>query len=1032
MSAFGSAAVALGEAADIIAADDDSVPDGLYWRITPGGAVELPAGPVLLRHFAVDATPVGVIDTSTGQPPAAGRPVSPDAAVLLLPQSPPGALICWAHLQADGDLRVAAISGRVAVGGAFVELGARTQAPYDVAGHDIAGLVVSGAGHIIEATFYALPSDFTADTGDIPGSPQVHAPPDDVIPRHGYVVPGNAASWKERVALAAPRRSVPYALTDPNGNWSPDDELGRAEQIARAGDSVADWLHIAYDALGSGARGTIAGATGAPGQAYRVVASQAAAAALAVAALDPGIGRWLGRSGMLAHGMVKAQWHAVLVATVPLHVYTDSLPPGVTVTRVAADDFVYDDRIAGNGGFANLLQEVATWKPHPRFGAPDVLLAHIPMPYVVATTPARPVRPALDRAPAEPAVASTSAPRWAPDPPRRWEQTIAIGDRPTSAYALHGPIPRAPVALVRTDPDPASLHPVVDGTGLAAPLVPGWDDAAGMSTLSGSQPVADGAQAVPVSWSVTLSDWIGRWGDPAGIALSAPAPPAPAPPTIETGLGRSATPAGVAAASPGQVHVTFRVPPKTLPAALPLQQITWAVDGTAQPPLDLAGAAIEPGSAALLVSAQFPAPPTVPGQHRTIAVTAQVEDSAGTASDTARAELDASDTRALPAPTVAPQLLTTSRRAAEATVSVTLTVRAPGDGAYRFYLASEAALRTAAGLAAEPTASRAVRAQQLLEHAGATARQASMLALSDPAPVRNGLASARLDIPAGTIDVLAVRAVPVTAEVAPSGRVVRDGVEAPFTSVPPAFIVVPYDDVPPTPQLTLTAGAPEPTSTPVTATVTVRGVQAGVLGRYAAEPMQARIVEASTDGDPWFWPQLATAPLTQSSSDPSVFTADVTVDVPAWSRAGLAVAVRYPPEDTVVPGVGVVDQPDLTAAGPQGPRIDSPWGPLSVPAWVAVRGPEPAITATADPLSGIRIDVTGLPVLAPAAPTFRLILYGSAAGGSGMLEHLAEQAVTADAAEVIVGAGVVASHPKLVAVLVTPFGDSLAPFTLAP
>jgi hypothetical protein len=1024
MSVFSHSVIALGEASFIDAADEDRVPDGLFWRVTPGGAADLPAGPVLLRHLAVEPQPVDVVDAATGQQPEPALRVTPDAPVLLLPRTPPGAIIGWAVVQGDGDLRVAAISGRVAVGGAYVELSARDRQPYVVAGHDMAGLVVSGDGAIIESTFFALPTDVPGDVGDIPGDPQVHAPPEDTFPGRGYAVPGNPASYKERVAAPAPRRSVPYALTDPDGAWSPDDELRRAEQIARSDDSINDWLHRAYDALGSEARAVIEGATADAGQPFRVVVAQTAAAALSIGALDPGIARWLGRSGMLPHGVVDAQGFGLLWATVPLHVYTGRLPAGVTVVRNASDDFVYDDRIGANNGYLDLLQEVQTWPPHPEFGPPDVLLAHIPMPYVPGVTPARPVFPMLAPALAAPGTPGGSGPRWAPDPPRRWEQTIAIGAPPVTAYSLHGPIARGPVAFTRIDPSPASLHSEIDGTDLAAPLVPGWDDSTGASTLSGSQQVSIGEQAQPVIWSVALSDWVGRWGDEGTTGpLDPPAPPPPSPPTIEAGLARQAPPEGSAPASPGVVHVIFRVPPATLPGALPLQRIVWSVNGVAQPELNLTGPAPAADATAIVVRTQFDAAPAIPGQHQQVTIASHVEDSFANPSDTTSLVVQAGDARPLRPPTVAPHMLVTSRRAADATVSVALTVRAPGDGAYRFYLASESALRTAAGLGSPAAATRGVRAQQLHANGGATARRASMLALPEPVPVKSGTASAILEIPAGTVDVLAVRAVPVTAEIDASGRVVRDGVEAPFSSVEPAFVVVPYDEVPPTPELTLAVGAaPGVATTPVTATVTVRGVQPAVLNRYAREPIQARIVEASVTGDPWFWPEIAVVALTQSAADPTVFTAEVTVDVPAWSRAGLAVAVRYPPEDMVVPGVDNVDEPELTAAGPQGDRIESPWGPVSVPAWIQVEGHEPNITASSDGAGGLRIQVDGLPELAPGAPTFRLDVYSTAS-----LPPLSSAQVTVSRPEVILPPGVVGVGQQLLAVLVTPFGASLPP-----
>lgn len=1032
MSAFAHSVIALGEAAYVDAGQEGSVPDGLYWRVTPGAATDLPAGPILLRHLQVeDPAPVEAIDAATLQQPEPELRVTRDAPVLLLPRTPPGAIIGWAFIQGDGNLRVAAIAGRIAVGGAFVELSARDRAPYGVAGHDMAGLVVSGEGRIIESAFYALPTDFAGDIGDIPGDPQVHAPPDDTLPGHGYTIPGNLASWKDRVRLGAPWQAVPYAITDPGGAWSPEDELRRADEIARAESSVNDWLHRAYDALGSDTRGVVEAANADPGEPYRVVAAQTAAAALSVGALDPGIARWLGRSGMLPHGQIDAQWQGLLWATVPLHLYLGRLPAGVTVVRNAADDGVYDDRIGAGGAYLNLLEDVAGWPPHPEFGSPAIILAHVPMPYFSGITPARPVRPFLAPPPPVAGLIGGSGPRWAPDTPRRWEQTVAIGAPPKTTYELRGPVSRAPVAFLRVDPQPQTLHPEIDETGLAAPLLPGWDDTTGASTLSGSQEVPDDELAVPVTWSVALSDWIGRWGEPANTdQLNPPDPPPPAPPTIEAGLDRQTPPAGAAPASPGDVQVLLRVPPATLPGALSLRRIIWSVDGTAQPPLDLVGVAADPNAAALLVHTQFPSPATVPGQHRHVTIAAHVEDSAGTSSGTTTLDVDTSDSRPLRSPTVAPHLLATSRRAADPNVSVTLTVHAPSaGGSYRFYLASESALRTAAGLTPLALATRAARAQRLNEQDPATARSASMLAVPEPVPVTAGVATARLDIPAGTVDVLAVRAVPVTAEVNAAGRVVRDGVEPPFASVKPAFVVVPLDDVPPTPELTLAqAGAAGAGSTRVTATIVVRGVQTAVLNRYAQEPIQARIVEASTDGDPWFWPQIAVTDLNPLPADETVFTANVTIDVPAWSRAGVAVAVRYPSEDMVVPGADAVDEPELNAAGPQGARVESPWGPVAVPAWIQVEGQEPVIQAESDGAGGLRIQAVGLPRLIADAPTFRMHVYGSSAGG--LLELLAapvtEEKPTLFLDQLIVGIG-----QRIVAVLETPFGALLPPVDIS-
>ncbi|MGV9328991.1 hypothetical protein, partial [Streptosporangium sandarakinum] len=66
------AVVALGEAAYIDADDEGSVPKGIYWRVTPGGAADLPAGPVLLRGAWSQGAPVARRPARTARTPRGG------------------------------------------------------------------------------------------------------------------------------------------------------------------------------------------------------------------------------------------------------------------------------------------------------------------------------------------------------------------------------------------------------------------------------------------------------------------------------------------------------------------------------------------------------------------------------------------------------------------------------------------------------------------------------------------------------------------------------------------------------------------------------------------------------------------------------------------------------------------------------------------------------------------------------------------------------------------------------------------------
>lgn len=965
---------------------DDRVPEGVHWRVIPPAGV-FPAGPIVVCDVPIDG--LGSVRTVRSDRGDAGNwRVEPDQDLILTIDADPDQMTGWAGFQADGELRIAVIAEKTAPNGEFIEITARDtvpgdQGPWVVAGSDITRIRITGRGIVIEAWARSIPRDRDR-VGEVLDVAALD--PDAADEMGGAYAPliGTFERADDRVERAAPDRPVPYAPRYPWPGYASADEVRRVRTLVEDHGTVRTWLRTAGEAIMAGRAGDVVQDVGGA-QALRYPV----ASALGVAAADPGVARWLARQGMFT-GEGRA-WRdgrlAMAVALMPVIVPRIAIltqPSGVL-------EEVYESRVPT--ALSALRARVASipapsdYRPHPFERTPPdrspdrllrrrwiVELVQLPMPLVVEGGPALPPTP-------RPAVSGAStwtlAETVGPSPQRTdgWEQTVAL-----RGVAPFGPVSFVQVARTPDDPARVTMHDRVDAD-VARPRLAAWPQPSATGAipdpdpaLRGRVPVATPADASPVEWEVQLGDWVGRWGEPALVLADPPPPAPPVPPVLRATFVRAPA-TGTAPASPGSVHVELVVSPTTAPGALPIGGVHLRVDGGAEVPLTVPD--VSAGHAT--VTYEHIVLPTEPGQGRVVHLEAWVTDAAGTPSPgpNPTADVHADDARAVPVPTVSPRLLMTSRPGPAPDVAVRLSVRAAtGAAFYRFYTAPEAVVRAAVGLPrdgfrADPRTARAAAlraAQPLPPRKGFT--------LAATAAVAGGTATAVLTFPAATTDLVLVRTVPVTGVVDAYGKP-AEGVEADVAGVAPAYLAVPFADVPALPRLgaqVVDVGA----AREVSVTATVSGVRAAALSRMPG-PVEVRLVEAIAGADPYYWPEIVTLPLVAQADGSHSATASI--PVPTWARVRLAASVRYAAESTTDPTASIVIDPDVASAAPQPSAVVAPWGPLSAPITVDIDGPDPAVTSTTG-AAGTTVTVTGLPLVAAGSSAFTATVYVTAPDGS--------------------------------------------------
>ncbi|GAA2041607.1 hypothetical protein GCM10009819_29500 [Agromyces tropicus] len=952
ISDFAVPADAIGQAANVVG--DDRVPDGAQWRVSLGRGFLMPGGPVALHRCRIEPSPVtgSSAVTSSRELPAE---VAPGRPLALFPLRWSGMVPFWIEVHGGGRLRVAVTAPTMARNRAAVELAAVDEPPYRVGAAPLVTVLVTGEGHVDEVTVWYLPGDAGVETEQL----SVDALPDRFLAESGELPPDHPLlrvyaqpqaghlKWERRVLEGAPSVEVPYALVSPDPAYREERELDRVTTLAGADASVEAWLLHAAEAAARGVDDAIV-VDGAGAGSPPVRARHRAAESLGVAALDPGISRWLARSGTIDGGMIGdgPDGLELLVAQVPgLFLGTAGILPDFG----GSAGELYDAALAD--GWNNLIRSIVDLPGNGSRTALQVALLNVP---IVFSTESRAARPAAPMpAPADP-------PDWYADPETGgvgWRQSIALG----------GVAPVGPVSLEQVAPgDRMTLHPTVDDA-VAAPMTAAWPSGGGSATVIASVPVRGGAGDPPdVTWRLRVGDWTGRWSDAAELTGSPPPRPRPPEPVIEAwATALAAIPPGKTSTATVRVDLSFA--PSGAPGSLPVDRIEWSVDAVAQPPIVPTAAERFTG---LRVSRDLAAPETSPGESATMRFEAVVV-AGTTTSEPTRYAIAVTDPRPLPAPRIAPRLMPTSRPTADPEVSITLTVGGvPRDGAVRFLFANETAVRAALGIAgpafrATPRHERAADLRQ----AGGGPASAYSAALPEPVRAQDGRATATLRFPAGSNDLILVRALPV-AITEDAAHVRKETASTPFAATQPAFVVVPTSDVPGIPIVHATVAANGRVN------VEVRLPETSTE-RFGGGPPEARLVQVVDDAPPAYWPEVATLALDRTEAGEHV--GRIALPGPAWTRVGLAAAVRYPAEPLVTPGA-VVAPGDLVAAGPgaTATTVRAPWGPVSAPGWVDVPGKMPRVEATVEPDGSWRIAVSDLPPARPDHPSFTVELYRGA------------------------------------------------------
>lgn len=989
LSEFANPAQAVGQGANV--AGDERIPDGVQWRVSLGREFLLPAGPVVLHRctFEVGEQHGGDAAVSTRRLPADVTPRSPLA---LFPIRWFGRRPCWVEVIGDGRLRVSITAPSAAPSRQPVELAAVDEPPYRVGSFAMGSVFVTGEGRVDDVRVWFLEPDAGVETTQL----SIDALPDDYFGAFlTYAVPngGDHEDWKRRIRMAAPGIEVPYAPVSPDPFVSPDSELDRVDRLVQADASVDAWVRRAYEATDASEDDLVIVDEPELG-AHPVRARHRASESLAMAAIDPGVSRWLARTGTVAAALGGLHENLeLLVAQAPGLFFG---PPEERSDFGGGPGELYNSAL--QGGWGELLERIEGIRDPNGRRALQAKLLNVPIAIALDTRAARP--PVPDVAPA-------GEPSWYEDAAGEvgWRQAIAL--RSVAA-------PVGPISLEQVEPDERrTLHPLVDDT-VAAPMTAAWPPKGGAPTVSATVPVGEEGEASDVTWRVHVGDWTGRWSDAVELTGTPPPRPSPAGCSLEAWYTPS-SPLPSGNASTGQMRVAIAFTPTGLPGSVPVDRIEWDVDGSPEDPIVLTAAQQVNG---LRVFRDFLAPETSPGQSVTIRFTAAAVDDDGVTSGAASVALVVADPRPLPALRIAPRLMPTSRPTADPEVSITLTANGiPDGGAVRFLFANETAVRAALDMATQgfrdtPRYERA----DALRLAGGGPQPAYTAALRDPVRAVGSRATATLRFPAGSNDVILVRALPVAMTTDAAG-IVKETASTPFAATQPAFVAVPTSDVPGLARISAHA-------TPngrVTVDVVVPDVS---TARFGGGPPEARIVQVVDGMPPAFWPEVGTLLLDRRQGDERA--GRLSLPAPEWVRVGLATSVRFPAEPLLAPGV-VAAPGDLVAAGPAAAdaAMRSPWGPVSAPAWLDLRGRNPRVEATAEADGSWRVEVRDLPPARAGLPGFAAELY------RGATALVLEAVHPLDAQQPSFTAGPFPGHTAAAAVvLVDPFGGRSAVFEL--
>lgn len=932
---------------------DPRIPDGIHWHVTMGRDGGLPAGPTVIVDLETnsDSFRNGSPNFAVGTGGPGGWQIDAGqghALTLIYDKPGPGPeVLGWAQIQGDGELTVAAADPRLTRQGLWSANAVRRKPVpsgiWQLASAECQVVRVTGLGTVSEPTAWVCTNRFALDHGRVLGRASLAKEAAQDLP---YYLPARDGSddWETRAVISAPVYRLPADAERP-GEYEPDPgrELARIRSIVDPPtgtgiQGVATWCRTAYGALDGGTRGSIDGGSGG------TTVSQAADEAYLQASVDPGVARWQGLSGTLEREPVPTDAGLLGLAAAFIPVFRLLRPRQSILPQDAEAERFYEDEI---GGFFDLKQTAGDFPPLWDGSRWVLALLVVPLPYL---------RECPQDGPGTPELLDLGS-SWNAVTTDQWSATVGIDTV----------VPRGEVSLVQTAPTARTLHP--GEAGAPEPMIAGYSKPHGRHILTAA---GMPGEYPSVTVGVSLQDWLGRWGERGELTVDRPARPPVPPPQGTTIVIPGAVPGGDAPASSATVRADIRVSWPAGPGAVPLTLLSVTVPREPSPRFfNLSFGDVHGGM--ITQTVEFAAPETVPGEVATDSLTLQsINDDGGTSSAvilTARIV----DPRPVRAPIANPRLTATTRRGNSPFVTLTLAITAATNArAYRVLIAGESTLRRAFGLPApdpaEPRAERAATVRRAM--AGQDRRNLYSWASTQSCPVVDGTAQATIELPAGTDGVVFARAVAVTTI---PGNPPTESVSTPFERTEPVAVVVPLSEFPPVPDIRTSVGEDGRASV----TVRVTRPPAAMLSslRIDGEPearIQARLVEYLADADPVFWPQITTLTLDPQPGSPGVFEGTAEIRGRPWQRTAVAACVRYPPEPTLAAGDTAIAG-EIRPTGLQYERIPSPWGPYSTPTWIDVRGAVPTLDFS-HAMDSVSIKASGLPVLPPGAPVWRMQL----------------------------------------------------------
>ncbi len=838
---------------------------------------------------------------------------------------------CFIKLEGDDELVVEWLDRSILPWGSPV-LGTRSRPPYSFGGYNLSRLRVSGIGRV-EAVFGMLEDDMFSD--DL-GAPIVFGLPVDGSSFYA-IQPGGSPfdEARERLFAGQTRRLGPP--DKPDGNFVP---LQAGEDDARvqafAPDHIDPWIKTCF--LGE----NLPPMEGQVGVTPFHVDLDSWSMVLTMAT-DPRIARYLGLATVvepqdIEEGLPLA-WLVAGHFPVSGRVrkkYSRAghrfVPSGASEAIDRLIDSMLHDLVPG-------VEDVrAEFSPEAIQAQEWEFLTLITLAVTAAKAPPDPP-PAL-------ALGLARSGSWnanTADP--TWTQSIALLGQPASGS----------VGFARIEPQGnLSLHQQFAGFG-AVPLLAQWSkqgpapsarlDPAIQVTTGGilwTPPMVTDAKVpendLGAAWRIWQSDKFGRWSEPADISAPLPERPAPPAPAPELHFTPRSIP-GTAPISPGNIDIRVDLPkPGSLPpGARPIAAVEIKMDGVSigQMPVAVGQEVVSLGQ---------PAPNLLPGQSRTVVITAKFRDTGDFPSMDGIARLDVFDPRPISANPTSPNLLWTGRLDAtgKAELAITWPAVDPNIG-YRVYLGDERRLAVALAIPDDVLhgtdqvpphrlhSTRALAADKICEAASAgRLREKALFTLLTEQPLKpvNGNVRFQFQLPGGLQGTQFLRIVPVTAS----------GAEPPFESCGLVPIAVPRAEYPPSPTIQVTR-----TPEGVRVRVLAYGLTQETLARfgYPGTGFVPEFRVRRTRGqlaDPVYLPIVRQGDLTpppEGSEPDTPWTAEFIEPefaLPAFVTHTWLAEVCYPPEPARAENLADPNPMVVRSLwGSPGVPIPSLWSPVSLP-----------------------------------------------------------------------------------------------------